>query len=108
MSRIIVMNSAMMPNDGTYVCKYVDSETFKKAFHKAYEKSKSFESTIGYQETADLLTELLGVEVPMNRVNTALKSGDIMFVVRSTQRFDPDKKGLDHLSSVVFAIIKFK
>ena len=34
MSRIVVMNSAMMPNDGTYVCKYVDSETFKKHFIK--------------------------------------------------------------------------
>jgi hypothetical protein len=43
-----------------------------------------FVSAVGHPGTAQLLTELLGVQVPVNRVAVQLKSGDIgiHFVLR--------------------------
>jgi len=37
-----------------------------------------FISAIGHQATADLLTSLLGIEVPFNRVTIKAKPGDIL------------------------------
>jgi len=44
----------------------------------------SFVSAVGHAGTAQLLTELLGVQVPVNRIAVQLKSGDIgiHFVLR--------------------------
>lgn len=107
--RIILMNSAMMPETGTYECKYVDMDSWIKAFHKLYSKTKTFVSTIGYPQTATHLSDILKIDVPENRINTDLKSGDIMFVCRLAQRqVDPSTKGDIHSSPFVYAIITFK
>jgi hypothetical protein len=44
-----------------------------------------FISAVGHKATADLLTELLGIEIPFNRVAIAVKPGDICvhFVLRT-------------------------
>ncbi len=39
-----------------------------------------FESAVGHQSTADILTKLLGIEVPANRTAIKLQSGDILIV----------------------------
>jgi len=39
--------------------------------------SNGFTSAIGHAGTAQLLTELLGVEVPVNRIAVRMRSGDI-------------------------------
>jgi len=39
-----------------------------------------FESAVGHQSTAEILSTLLGIEVPMNRTAIKLQSGDIMIV----------------------------
>ena len=44
----------------------------------------SFESVVGHQDTANVLTALLGVEVPMNRASVRLQDGDILYVAQIT------------------------
>jgi hypothetical protein len=39
-----------------------------------------FESAAGHQSTAEILSMLLGVEVPANRTAIKLKSGDVLIV----------------------------
>jgi hypothetical protein len=39
-----------------------------------------FESAIGHQSTAEILTNLLGIEVPFNRTTIKLYSGDVLIV----------------------------
>ncbi len=39
-----------------------------------------FESAVGHQSTAEILTKLLGIEVPANRTAIKLQSGDILIV----------------------------
>lgn len=43
-----------------------------------------FESVVGHQDTANVLTTLLGVEVPMQRVSVRLESSDILYVAQVT------------------------
>jgi hypothetical protein len=46
--------------------------------------SEGFVSAIGHQATATLLSQLLGIEVPFNRVTVKVEPGDILihFVLR--------------------------
>lgn len=44
--------------------------------------ASGFESCVGHQDTANVLSTLLGVEVPMQRVSVHLDSGDILYVAQ--------------------------
>ena len=44
-----------------------------------------FESVVGHQDTANVLTTLLEVEVPMQRVSVRLESSDILYVAHMTK-----------------------
>jgi hypothetical protein len=46
--------------------------------------SSGFTSVVGHQDTANVLTTLLGVEVPMNRVSVRLEAGDVLYVAQVT------------------------
>ena len=46
--------------------------------------ASGFESVVGHQDTANVLTTLLGVEVPMQRVSVRLESGDVLYVAQVT------------------------
>ncbi len=47
---------------------------------------KGFVSAIGHQATADILTRILGIDVPMNRASIEMDCGDIAVVFRLLQR----------------------
>jgi Domain of unknown function (DUF1874) len=49
---------------------------------QAFVADGDFTSVIGYQETADVASEVLGVEVPMNRIRANLEIGDEALVIR--------------------------
>lgn len=42
--------------------------------------AEGFESGVGHQGTAQVLSELLGVQVPVNRVQVSLKKGQVAIV----------------------------
>lgn len=46
--------------------------------------ASGFESVVGHQDTANVLTTLLGVEVPMQRVSVRLESSDVLYVAQVT------------------------
>jgi hypothetical protein len=47
---------------------------------KAWVRRVEWESCIGHADTAELVSEILGIEVPMRRVSTSLKDGDEMLI----------------------------
>ena len=49
-------------------------------------ETRNYQSVIGHASTAEVLSRLLGVEVPMNRVNLRLKEGDSLLVFQLTSR----------------------
>ena len=42
------------------------------------------ESVVGHQDTANLFSNILGIEVPMNRVSVTLEKGDVLIVGQYT------------------------
>lgn len=84
----VLMNSAMMPNPGNYSISKVTKDEF---ILKWFLSGESFHSTIGYGSTANFLTRILGQYIPVNRTETSLNAGDIMFITKLAYRL-PDPK----------------
>jgi hypothetical protein len=62
--------------------KEVDIETVKVML------KKPFVSAIGHESTAKLLTALLGVEIPYNRIQVRLQKGDRLLVFQLLTRLE--------------------
>lgn len=52
---------------------------------------EDFESAVGHQATAELLSELLGFEIPVRRVQISLEQGDILIVAQLGVRLEEGK-----------------
>lgn len=46
--------------------------------------NNEFTSSIGHPDTANVLTSLLGVNIPYNRINVTLTPGDVLIVAQLT------------------------
>lgn len=80
---IVLLNSSIIPAnfEGSVKVEKIDLEDVKKLLEK-----HTFDSYIGHQSTADILTELLGVKVEMRRASFEAKGGDIAIVFQLLQR----------------------
>lgn len=48
--------------------------------------STGFQSAIGHQSTAEILTELLGIEIPVNRIEYRQQAGDSAIIFKLNGR----------------------
>lgn len=76
-----VMNSPIMPNNGKY-----ESVPIKSGDVRFLLENNPFVSAIGHQSTADLLSKLTDVSIPVNRIAVSLKDGDVMIVFKLKTR----------------------
>lgn len=84
-----IINSAVITTQGLYDYQLITPDEARK-----WLSSGDFESTIGYQETADALEALTGVKVACNRRQIRMQAGDEALVFRLTCRLDnPALKG---------------
>ncbi len=79
------MNSAMMPREGLFASRQIDSGEFAKLAIEAH-RSKKLRSNIGYPETAAFIQKLTGVKVDINRDWTQIEHGDAMLCIRLKYR----------------------
>ena len=82
---ILLLNSAVMPNEGVYTLKQISVDTFKKTLQQAAE-TNNFTSYIGYAETADLIKQISDVTIEVSREQAILTPGDTMLIVKLRQR----------------------
>ena len=78
---IKLLNSAMMPAPGQYRLEKITKDRFCKILQKL-----SFESYIGYPETAKIIEEESGVHIEVNRKQTKVKNGDYLLIAKLTFR----------------------
>ncbi len=95
-----ILNSAVITGPGDYRYVLVDAPAAKTW------AVGGFVSTVGYEQTADALTQLLGVPVPVDRRTITMAVGDDALVFRlvfppGSPRIDPGDKG--KLSAAVLA-----
>jgi len=89
-----LLNSAVITSPGTYNYWLVAPERAKRWSTP----NKSIVSTIGYEQTAEALSQILGWEVPVNRKTITMFPEDEALVFRlvfkeGTSRIDPQDKG---------------
>jgi hypothetical protein len=89
-----LLNSAVITTPGVYNYRLI---TPKEA-QAWYGDGNDVISTIGYEETAEALSQLLGHPVPVNRVTIKMEVGDEALVFRlvlppGSPRIDPKDKG---------------
>ena len=82
---ILLLNAAVMPDEGVYTLKQITETTFTKALQDAA-ASGNLQSYIGYPETAQLIEQITGIEIEVSREQAALTLGDIMLIVKLRQR----------------------
>jgi len=54
-------------------------------------QSREWQSCVGHQSTADLLSSLLDTHIPFNRTNVKLQKGDVIIVFQLMQRLEEGK-----------------
>jgi hypothetical protein len=88
-----IMNSAMMPTEGTYRLRRLTPAEFA-TYGQLIREGASYRSYVGYPQTAEHLSGLLGVFVPVSRESTLLEDGDTLLICRLPYRVqDPTRKG---------------
>ena len=89
MAKFYILNSAVITTPGNY---YYQLIPLQKAIE--WLKTHQWESTLGYQETADALEALTGIRIPVNRKLIRMQTGDEALIFRLTKRLDNvDLKG---------------
>ena len=89
-----LLNSAVLTSFGFFFYSAITPEEAREW----YGDGVDVVSTIGYEETAQALSQLLGRPVPVNRVTIKMESGDEALVFRlvlppGSPRIDPKDKG---------------
>jgi len=78
-----LMNSAMMPDEGTYTLRKI---TPANAISMLQSAGKAWKSFIGYANTAAYLKKILGVEIPLSRDETHFRDGDTALICKLKYR----------------------
>jgi hypothetical protein len=93
MTATILLNSAMMPDDGIYILRRVSREFFAELVADAYRRGE-LRSYIGYAETAQHIERISGVPIPVNRAATVLPDQALIAICKLAYRVsDPNTKG---------------
>ena len=77
---IYLLNTPILTDYGVYDFSKIDGRDVKSFLEIG------FTSAIGHQGTADLLSNLLGIPVPMNRIAIKMEEGDVALVFRLKNR----------------------
>ena len=79
---IYLLNAPILTDYGVYDFKKISQEVLRAQLLL----SGGFTSAVGHQGTADLLSKILGIPVPMNRVAIRMAEGDEAIVFRLKNR----------------------
>lgn len=84
--KLALLNSSILTTDGAYSLKTITAEKAKQLV-----SSSDLDSAIGHQSTADIMTTLLGVDVPMNRQMFQQQNGQQALVFKLNGRPEEGK-----------------
>lgn len=77
-----VFNTTIVVNNGTYRLSDISIEKAREIL-----ADKDFVSAIGHESTAQIISKVLGMEVPMNRVNASFDNvGDLAVCFKLNSR----------------------
>ncbi len=82
---IYIMNTAIIPSDfeGIVKVKSIDVEEAKKILN-----TEKWVSAVGHKSTAELLSNLLGIVIPFNRITVQARIGDVFLCFQPRERLE--------------------
>lgn len=83
---ITILNTSILTNFGSYSYEPISLEGAQQIVHEC-----KFQSAIGHQATADILTSLLGVNVPMNRIQYSQQPEETALIFKLKGRAEEGK-----------------
>ena len=87
---IYVINSPVITSFGEYSYSTTSVDEIKYILD-----NNEFISVVGHQETATLLTRILGVKIEFNRISVFQEIGDLFIVIKPKTRLDAYKEYTD-------------
>jgi hypothetical protein len=78
---LTLLNTSILTNFGSYNYREITLEQARELVN-----SNQFQSAIGHQSTADIMTTILEVEVPLNRIQYAQGQGETALVFKLNGR----------------------
>ncbi len=81
MEEMYVLNTSILTDYGSY-----DYTMISEAEAKALASVHDVKSAVGHESTAKIISTVLGIEVPMNRINYKQEVGDSALVFKMNQR----------------------
>lgn len=106
---IRLMNSTMMPQEGIYRLLKVEESQIKGLFNFYRKIGHEVQSYIGYEQTAKYMSNVLDYEVPVNRVETTLESGDVLIICKLPYRVpNPNDKGKEVKEEFEWFVAEYK
>jgi hypothetical protein len=90
----VLLNSAMMPDEGIYILKRISRDDFGRLVADAYQRG-DLHSYVGYPETAQHIERVSGVPIQVNRAPTKLAADQatILICKLAYRVADPGMKG---------------
>lgn len=82
-----ILNTSILTVEGIYKLENITLEQAKELV-----STSILDSAIGHQSTADIMTELLGVEIPLNRQMFIQEKGQKALVFKLNSRLEEEKK----------------
>ena len=76
MVKTTILNTSILTNFGSYEYKPLTLEEAKELI------SQGFESAVGHSSTCEILTQLLGVNIQMNRINYSQEVGEVALIFK--------------------------
>ena len=84
--KVTILNTSILTAEGQFDFRKIDLSTAQYLITE-----NEFQSAIGHQSTADILTSLLNIEVKLNRINYKQEQGEIALVFKLRGRPEEGK-----------------
>ena len=91
MKNLVFLNSAIFTRDGAFDCTTISLEEAKSLAIGSQSGQYNLISAIGHESTATILTKLLGVEIPVNRIAYKQEPTDLVVAFKLSQRMEQPK-----------------
>lgn len=89
MKKIVILNSAVMPQDGHYIKKTIS----KNQFIDIVTNAEDIKSSIGYQAVSDIVYKLTNKKIEVNRDITIIPDDYHIVGLTLDHRINPEDKG---------------
>jgi hypothetical protein len=82
---LYILNTPILTDWGEYIFSRISLEEVKNLLQR------EFTSAIGHEGTATLMSKLVGIEIPVNRIQVKMQAGDQAIVFRVIVRLPEGK-----------------